>query len=102
MNKIEKGFLYIAFGDAFTKEALMSIKSLKRYNNEPVALFTDSDKTDEFEGLVDIYGKIEPKHIRAKVEELWHTTIRQQQIHSSQCGGNIFISILEKQTVGIK
>tara|TARA_R110001592_G_scaffold206045_3_gene456737 strand:+ start:2090 stop:2851 length:762 start_codon:yes stop_codon:yes gene_type:complete len=68
MNKIEKGFLYIAFGDAFTKEALMSIKSLKRYNNEPVALFTDSDKTDEFEGLVDIYGKIEPKHIRAKVD----------------------------------
>jgi hypothetical protein len=68
MEKLEKGFLYIAFGEAFTKEALMSIKSLKRYNNEPVALFTDRDQTSEFDGLVDLYAKIEPQHIRAKVD----------------------------------
>ena len=68
MEKIEKGYLYIAFGDAFTKEALMSIKSLKRFNNEPVALFTDLDQTEEFDGLVDLYAKINPQHIRAKVD----------------------------------
>ena len=66
--KNEKGYLYIAFGESFTKEALMSIKSLKRYNSEPVALFTDRDQTEEFEGLVDLYAKIEPQHIRAKVD----------------------------------
>ena len=68
MNKIEKGFLYIAFGESFTKEALMSIKSLKRFNQEPVALFTDQEQTKDFDGLVDLYAKIDPKHIRAKVD----------------------------------
>lgn len=69
MNKLqEKGFLYIAFGEAFTKEALMSIKSLKRYNEEPVALFTDQEQTKEFDGLIDVYAKINPQHIRAKVD----------------------------------
>ena len=68
MEKLERGFLYIAFGEAFTKEALMSIKSLKRFNNEPVALFTDREQDGTFEGLVDLYAKIEPKHIRAKVD----------------------------------
>ena len=68
MEKIEKGFLYIAFGESFTRESLMSIKSLKRYNDEPVALYTDQEPTPDFEGLVDVYGKIEPQHIRAKVD----------------------------------
>lgn len=69
MNNIpEKGYLYIAFGKSFTKEALMSIKTLKEYNNEPVALFTDQEKTEEFNGLVDLYAKIKPAHIRAKVD----------------------------------
>ena len=40
-KSMERGFLYIAFGESFTKEALMSIKSLKRYNDEPVLLMTD-------------------------------------------------------------
>ena len=74
MNKIaEKGFLYIAFGDSFTKEALMSIKSLKRFNSEPVALFTDSEKTAEMDGLVDVYAKIQPTHTRAKVDFVGET-----------------------------
>lgn len=69
VNKVaERGFLYIAFGDAFTKEALMSIKSLKKFNSEPVALFTDQPQRDEFEGLVDVYAQIQPRHIRAKVD----------------------------------
>lgn len=68
MEKIDKGFLYIAFGESFTKEALMSIKTLKRFNSEPVALFTDQPRTEDFSGLVDIYGKIEPQHIRVKVD----------------------------------
>ena len=37
----EKGYLYIAYGEAFTKEALMSIESLRRYTDLPIALFTD-------------------------------------------------------------
>lgn len=69
MNTVsEKGYLYIAFGESFTREALMSIKSLKRFNSEPVALFTDSDQTEEIKSLVDIYAKINPSHIRAKVD----------------------------------
>ncbi len=69
MNKVaQRGFLYIAFGDAFTKEALMSIKSLKRFNEYPVALYTDQEKTEEMDSLVDLYAKINPTHIRAKVD----------------------------------
>ena len=73
-NKVaDKGFLYIAFGDAFTKEALMSIKSLKRFNDEPVALFTDLEKTPEMDEIVDVYAKIQPNHTRAKVDFVSHT-----------------------------
>ena len=72
----DRGFLYIAFGDSFTKEALMSIKTLKKYNNEPVALYTDKDKTSEFDGLIDVYAKIEPKHIRAKVDFISQTPFK--------------------------
>ena len=40
MNKIaEKGYLYIAYGEAFTKEALMSIESLRRYTDLPIAIY---------------------------------------------------------------
>ena len=42
MNKIaEKGYLYIAYGSAFTKEAMMSIESLRRFTNLPIAIYTD-------------------------------------------------------------
>jgi hypothetical protein len=77
LSKIsEKGYLYIAFGEAFTKEALMSIKSLKRYNEEPVALFTDREQDETFKGLVDVYAKIDPKHIRAKVDFISQTPFK--------------------------
>ena len=79
MNNInlDRGFLYIAFGDSFTKEALMSIKSLKEFNKEPVALFTDQPQTKEFDGLVDVYAKIEPRHIRAKVDFISQTPFKE-------------------------
>ena len=48
----------------------MSIKSLKRYKDAPVALYTDVDYNSSFDGLVDIHRKISPKHIRAKVRVL--------------------------------
>lgn len=68
-EKLDKGFLYIVFGNSFTKEAVLSIKSLKRYNNEPVAIFTDNEKLlEEIKNEIDFIYKINPKHIRAKVD----------------------------------
>lgn len=72
-EKIEKGFLYIAFGDSFTKEALMSIESLKRYNSEPVLLLTDQELSPTIQKSVDYYAKIKPNHIRAKVDFISQT-----------------------------
>ena len=63
----DNGIMYIAFGNSYTKEALMSIESLKRYNNEPLALFTDCAdiiKTD----LPDFTYQIEPTHTRSKID----------------------------------
>jgi len=63
------GFLYIVFGDSFTKEAILSIKSLKRYNNEPIAIFTDHEEfLEEIKNDIDFIYKIEPHHKRAKVD----------------------------------
>ena len=73
MVKLEKGFFYIVFGESFIKEALMSIKSLKRNNAEPVALYTDVEYNSSFDGLVDIHRKISPQHIRAKVDYITET-----------------------------
>jgi len=75
-EKIEKGFLYIAFGESFTKEALMSIKSLKRYNAEPVLLLTDQELSPEIQKSIDYYGKIKPNHIRAKVDFISQTPFK--------------------------
>ena len=73
MDKLEKGFLYIVFGESFIKEALMSIKSLKRFNDAPVAMYTDVDYNSSFDGLVDIHREISPQHIRAKVDYITET-----------------------------
>lgn len=63
------GFLYIVFGDSFTKEAILSIKSLKIYNNEPIAIFTDCvDLLEEIKDKIDFIYKIEPDHKRAKID----------------------------------
>ena len=70
-KQAEKGYLYIAYGEAFTKEALMSIKSLRRHTNLPIALYTDQDESilgSDMEGHVNIFAKIQANHLRAKVD----------------------------------
>ena len=63
---MNKGILYIAFGDAFTKEALLSAESLKRYMPDtPVALFTNKEIESPF---VDIVKVVKIKHSRSKVD----------------------------------
>ena len=72
MNKIaEKGYLYIAYGEAFTKEALMSIESLRRYTDLPIAIYTDckeiaNQKVEELK--INLIGEIKANHLRAKVD----------------------------------
>ena len=39
-NKIEKGFLYTAFGENFYKECISSAKILKKTTDLPICLFT--------------------------------------------------------------
>jgi hypothetical protein len=72
MNKIaEKGYLYIAYGQAFTKEALMSIRSLRKYTNLPIALYTDCKELSEnFQNdlKISLIGEIQVNHLRAKVD----------------------------------
>ena len=66
MNKIaEAGYLYIAYGEAFTKEALMSIRSLR------IALYTDNKELGEEiqnELEINLIGEIQVNHLRAKVD----------------------------------
>ena len=72
MNKIaEKGYLYIAYGEAFTKEALMSIQSLRRFTDLPIAVYTDKkslveSKSEELN--INLIGEIVANHLRAKVD----------------------------------
>jgi len=67
----EKGYLYIAYGEAFTKEALMSISSLRRYTKLPIAIYTDkkeivAERQEELK--IDLIGEIVANHLRAKVD----------------------------------
>lgn len=64
----DRGFVYIAFGESYTKEAIMSIRSLKRYNSEPVALFTNNPHLDDLNDLVEYLYVIQPKHKRTKID----------------------------------
>jgi hypothetical protein len=72
MKKIaEKGYLYIAYGKAFTKEALLSIESLRRYTSLPIAIYTDEKALVETrnENLnINLVGEITANHLRAKVD----------------------------------
>ena len=75
----EEGFFYIAFGEAFTAEAILSIESLKKHNpNCNVALYTDAPQNIDKEkaSLVDILLGIQPNHIRAKVDYISHSPFR--------------------------
>ena len=72
MNKMgERGYLYIAYGEAFTKEALMSIESLRRFTSLPIAVFTDQKKLVEESAeklSINLIGDIVANHLRAKVD----------------------------------
>ena len=72
MNKMaEKGYLYIAYGEAFTKEALMSIESLRRFTSLPIAVYTDQKEIVEAkqeELQITLIGEIVANHLRAKVD----------------------------------
>ena len=72
MNKIaERGYLYIAYGEAFTKEALFSIESLRKYTDLPIAIYTDRKdivETKSEELKIALIGEIVANHLRAKVD----------------------------------
>lgn len=63
----DRGYLYIAYGESFTKEALLSIESLRRFTDLPIALFTDQPKECVTENI-SIYAQIKVNHLRAKVD----------------------------------
>jgi len=63
---MKKGILYIAFKDAFIKEALLSAESIKRYMPDiPIALFTNQEIESPF---IDIVELVKIKHARSKVD----------------------------------
>jgi hypothetical protein len=66
----EEGVQYIAFGDAFTLEGIMSYHTLREHcPTIPVCFMTDN--LERLEGINDPYllkVKIEPQHIRSKVD----------------------------------
>jgi hypothetical protein len=72
MKKIaEKGYFYIAYGEAFTKEAMLSIESLRRHTKLPIAIFTDRKDLVALksENLgINLVGEIIANHLRAKVD----------------------------------
>jgi len=74
----EKGILYIAFGDAFTKEGIMSYLSLRRHCPDiPVCFMTDNLDTlgdIEDENLLKI--TIKPTHIRSKVDYVFNSPFK--------------------------
>jgi hypothetical protein len=67
-----KGILYIAFGDSFTREGVMSYLSLRRHMpNINVCFMTDRTDLLELHKNEDsnlIVEKIQPRHIRSKVD----------------------------------
>ena len=68
-SQLEKGYLYIVHGESFTKEALMSAESLKRFTDLPVALYTDQDvEKIKDNPNIDIVASINAPHLRMKVE----------------------------------
>lgn len=72
MNKVaEKGYFYIAYGEAFTKEALLSIESLRRFTDLPIAVYTDQKDLVESKAenlKINLVGEIVANHLRAKVD----------------------------------
>ena len=77
-QSLKNGFLYIAFGNSFNKEAYFSILSLLKFNPKiNVAIFTDEPSLFQSIEKDIIIEKIKPKHIRAKVDFLSSTPFEQ-------------------------
>ena len=74
---MNRGVLYIAFGDNFIKEMLFSAESVKRHCPEMhITVFTDRQVDSEF---VDNCEKIDVGHLRPKVDYV-HMTPYEQTI----------------------
>lgn len=68
-KKFEKGFIYIAFGNAFYKECIDSVKILKNLTKYPIHLFTDQTEISQKEKELFISIKtVKHIHIRSKVD----------------------------------
>lgn len=72
----EKGFIYIAFGEKYLKEALISARSLRELNNEPIMLLTDTKITEEYESYFSEVLIINPSHIRSKIDFIKYTPFK--------------------------
>ncbi|MDC1279828.1 putative nucleotide-diphospho-sugar transferase [Pelagibacteraceae bacterium] len=64
----ENGFLYIVTGEGYAQECLFSIKSLKKYNNEKICVFSEEKYRSMFEDHCDYFFIINSKLKRPKVE----------------------------------
>lgn len=66
MTNEDRGVLYIAFGENYIKEAIISAESVKLHSpNMHITIMADVEIPSPF---VDSYIKIIPEHIRAKVD----------------------------------
>lgn len=74
---MDKGFLYVANGSKFIDEALISLKSLRRFNSEPVALICTPDLyqknlEEKFDKIITV-PEMERQLYLAKIIGLQHT-----------------------------
>jgi len=70
----KRGILYIAFGEAFTKEALYSAESVKKNSpNIPICMMTDMRDLVSISPYVDIIVDIKVNHVRVKVDYISHS-----------------------------
>ena len=75
MTNPDNGFIYIFHGERFTKEAIISIESLRNeHKNAHVTAFCDDDNLPK--GVFDNVVKIVPTSIRSKVAYLRETPYR--------------------------
>ena len=72
---MERGVLYIAFGDNFIKEMLFSAESVKKHSPDlHITVFTDRDVVSEF---IDKCEIIEVSHLRPKIDYISLTPYEQ-------------------------
>ena len=64
----ENGFLYIVTGDGYAQECIFSIRSLKKYDNSKICVYSEEKYRALFEGECDFFCVINTKIKRPKVE----------------------------------